>query len=371
MSKSCTVYYDNDNYLVSFDGKVYKNGNYDVEVYSFYIPDFVLTGVVKAWMSPFGNFILYQLTNKRLASFPLGLGYPCALVYTTFSSVFDVTWDRYSDRFAVRSDQGVTIFNYKLGVLSAFASYTYLFFTALGELYLDTSGNFTLSVNQGEQFLTYSLNNIYLTGGLKHDLTTDRIYYINSVKSELCSVLFKVDDTGLVSDIVCYGIFDVSEIIDINSTYVFIRCADQFKIITVNGGIVGTYDYMSADSYGIIYHMYTALERITYYTLKYIFFNDLVWCSELSWIKLGTKTEGLVRGNRYVQFKVVLHSDAYNTVSPLLNSIYVGSPVRVGPILPNETKKFYVSLDLPKTDTSDVFATKIVSYFETLVFADV
>lgn len=371
MNKSCAVYYDNDIYLVSYDGNVYTNGEYTLAAYTFYVPDFTLENIESTWISPFGNFIVYELTQDRLASFPLGLGYPCAVATVTFSDVYDITWDKFADNFAVRSENGVSVFNYKLGLINNYTSYTYLFFMSLGDLYLNNLGGFVLSINDGEQLLSCTVSNIYFNGKIKHRLSDDRLYYITSLNSELCSVVFSVDGGTLIPTITNYGIYAVSEMIDVNESYIFIRCGNLLKVVTHNGTTVGSYEYVDMDSYGIIYHMYQANARIDYYTLDYIFNNDLVWFTTLPWIDLGTKNAGIVRGNKYVQFKVVLKSDKYNTATPLLNSIYVGSPVMVGPIGAKETKKFYISLDLPTTDSSDVFATKIITYFETLVFADV
>ena len=131
---------------------------------------------------------------------------------------------------------------------------------------------------------------------------------------------------------------------------------------------INDYSFIDKVSGGVVYHIYNTDHIVEYYTMDYIYLNDVIWFDSLEWIYLGSKQEGIIRGNRYIQFKIVLHASSDGDYTPLLNRIYIGGPVRIGPIAPKSSKKFYINVDLPVDDSEDLFSTSIVTYFETLLF---
>lgn len=370
--KSCAVYYNYEYYLVTIDGSVYKTGNYDQEIYNFTMLSFTLvgSGILNTWFSPDGNFILYWLSNKKIVAFPLGLGFPCSVLTVSFSDVKDVMWDINSNNFSLSTNLGVYTYNYKLGLVKSDSSSVYIFQLIGYTITIDKSGNVFYVSADGKTKLSADVTDIDISKRVVEDYTSYLIYYVSTYNSELKRFSVKYDTSNKVLNtyVEGTGLYSVSEIQDIGLTTITLDRNASLCVVTKNGVIVNDYGFINKQSGGLVYNRYNVTDKVSYYPLDYIYQNDLVWFDSLEWIPLVSKTAGVIRGSRYVQFKIVLSASTDATISPILDRIYVGGPVRVGPIAPYNSKVFYVRVSLPVDDSGDVFSTKLITYFETLLF---
>ncbi len=366
---SCAVYYDSDVYKVTFDGKVYINGAYgeDLEVYTFSLLSYDLEDIRQTWFSPNGSFILYWLLDGRLAAFPLGLGYACSVASVRFNIITGITWNIYSDEFSVCTDQGIFTYNYRLGLISIVTEYSYILYSVYGEITIDESGAATLVRDNGVNRYRSDVIDIDVGKDVYHDYRSGWVYYISYNNGQLKKFRLEFIDK-LITHIADFDIFEVTKIESVSPTAIAVLSNGKLVILSNNGNIVNDYSYVNKESGGIVYHRYDSEFKVKYYSLDYIYRNDLIWFDSLDWIPLKSKLEGVIRGKRYVQFKIVLHANSGNDVTPLVNRVYVGTPVRIGPVEPYNTKKFHVNVDIPVDDSADVFSTSIITYFETLLF---
>ena len=220
MNKSCAVYYDKDRYLVTFDGKVYMNGDYLHPVYSFGMLSYQLSDVIGTWFSSKGTFVLYYTSEGFLVGFPLGLGYACSTVTVRFTVVYEVFWEFDKDYFSVSTDYGVFIFNYKLGFIESNNDYIHCIFmpkfniciTAMGEVH-------AVSKNWLEHFVV-DVTDLSAFTDIKVDYQELEVYYISTVDNELKK--FSVDYNTKITSVYNLNVYHVSMIdsIGINSVCV-------------------------------------------------------------------------------------------------------------------------------------------------------
>jgi hypothetical protein len=365
---SCAVHYDDNMYKVTLDGRVYYNSNYNSAVYTFKMLSYTLTGIKQTWFSYNGNFILYMLNDGYMAGFPLGLGYACTRVKPSFSSVYDVSWSKFSDSFVLRTDIGVVEYNYKLGVVYKSADYIYKFYTNTCVVYVKSDGSCVITSNDYKHSFKYTIVSLDSTKRVVHDYDTDFLFYISTVSSEIHKVRFSVVDGTFKYETYNINVSGISDIYMVNSRYIAVYMNALLTVFNHNGNILAEYEIVNMDSGGLVFHKYSNEHKISYYGSDYISSNDLIWFDMMPWINLGHKNRGIIRGNRYVQFKTVLKSSTDNSTTPILERIYVGGPVVVGPIPSNSFTDFYVTVDIPIDDSCDIYSTKIESYFETLLF---
>ena len=365
---SCAVYYDDEVYKVTLDGNVYYNSDFSNPNYTFDIISYALTGIKQTWFSYNGTFILYMLNDGYMAGFPLGLGYACSRVKPSFSFIYDVVWNKFIDSFSLRTDVGVMEFNYKLGVTYKSTNYIYKFYTDTCVVYVKQNSECEIVSNDYLYTFTHLISNLDSSKRIVHDYNSDFLFYVDNISGTLRKLSFVIinGDIDICDDSV--GISNITEIESVSRRYIVVNRFNKLVVLTNNGGILSEYDVVNKDSGGLVFHKYSNNYKVDYYRLFYIYNNDLVWFDMMPWLKLGYKNKGVIRGNRYVQFKTVLKASTDNTTTPILERIFVGGPVRIGPIYPHDSIDFYITVDIPIDDSCDIYSTKIESYFETLLF---
>ena len=373
---SCAVYYNSDYYLVTVDGGVYKNGLYHEGVenstsYAFHLYSFTLNAaeIISTWFSPDGVFILYYLTEKRLASFPLGLGFPCAVEAVPFTSVADVTWNVDSREFSVVTDTGVYVYNYKLGLVETRSELLYLFTTKTYKLKINSDGVVTYTTLDEKENKVLDIDDLDVYQRVIMDYSTQEYYYVSTYQGALKKFSI-IEGEEVTSVVVGLGPTGVTKLHSASNYCVTVVIGGNLCIVNNNGTVVNEYPYLNFESGGAIYHRYNTKLKVLYYGLDYIYQNDTVWAATLNWVPMGSKKEGIVRGNRYVQFKAVLNASSDKKITPILERFYVGGPVRVGPVEAHSEHKFFVRIELPSDDSGDVFSTQVITYFERLFFND-
>jgi len=366
LSKSCDVYYDNDVIKVTVDGSVYNSTNYITPINVFDLTGYTLANVVKTWFSYNGSYILYYTSDKYLVGFPQHLGIPCMRASVVYSSVNHVSWDKYAQRLSVAVDEGVYVYNYMLGEEDYVINAYRIFSIYYGSVVIKNSDSSVL-LNKDGVYYNYTVDDIDFSKCIEFDYVTEWMYYV-TLGGNLKRMRFVESNSGYELEFLDTGIDKVNDIYKITYDYVILIVDSNLSIYTKNSFIaVSNYPLPYINSGNVVFFDYNPTNKTTYYTLDYLSNNDLVWSDLLDWVPLGSKSSGFVIGKRYVQLKAVFKAGSNRNATPILNRIYFGLPVRVGPILPHSAKDFFVKLNVPLDDQEDIYSVKLIALSEDIV----
>jgi hypothetical protein len=366
MPKSCDIYYDDTTIKITIDGAVYKSTDYTTPIDIFSLASYTLANITGTWFSYNGSYILYYTSDKYLVGFPLSLGLPCMRSSVTYSSVNYVSWSKYLQNICVSVNDGVYIYNYMLGEIEYIANAYRVFYIYDGPVVIKSTDK-TVLLNKDGEYYTYIVDDIDFSKNVEFDYVTEWIYYV-TLDGNLKKMRFVQSSDGYILEYLYTGITNVNDIYKITYDYVVLIVDARLTSYTKNGFVaVSDYPLPYIDSGNVVFFDYNPTNKTTYYSLNYLSNNDLIWSDLLDWVPLGSKSSGFVVGKRYVQLKAVFKTSSNKNATPILNRVYFGSPVRVGPLMPHESKNFFVKLDVPLDDQGDVYSVKLITLAEDIV----
>ena len=366
MPKSCDIYYDDTTIKITMDGAIYKNTDYTTPTNVFSLASYTLANITGTWFSYNGSYVLYYTSDKYLVGFPLALGLPCMRSSVTYSSVDYVSWSKYSQSIYVSVNEGVYIYNYMLGEIEYIANAYRVFYIYDGPVVIKSTDK-TVLLNKDGAYYTYIVEDIDFSKNVEFDYVTEWIYYI-TLDGNLKKMRFIQASDGYIIEYLDTGITNVNDIYKITYNYVVLIVDARLTSYTKNGFVaVSDYQLPYINSGSVVFFDYNPTNKTAYYSLNYLSNNDLIWSDLLDWVSLGSKSSGFVVGKRYVQLKAVFKTSSNKNATPILNRAYFGSPVRVGPLMPHESKDFFVKLDVPLDDQGDIYSVKLITLAEDIV----
>lgn len=365
-SKSCDVYYDDTIIKITIDGNVYKSTDYTTPINTFDLTGYSLANISNAWFSYNGSYILYYTSDKYLVGFPLSIGLPCMRSSVSYSSVNHVSWSKYAQQISVSVDNGVYVYNYMLGETDHVLNAYRIFYIYAGPIVIKGTDSSVFLNNDGVYY-TYTVDDIDFSKNIEFDYVTEWIYYI-TLSGNLKMMRYIQTESTYELEFIDTGITGVNDIYKITFDYILLIVNANLTSYTKNGFIsVSDYPLPYINSGDVVFLDYNPTNKTNYYNLNYLSNNDLIWSDLLDWIPLGSKSSGFVVGKRYIQLKAIFKTSSNKNATPILSRIYFGSPIRVGPILPKESKDFFVRLEVPLDDQGDIYSVKLITLAEDIV----